>query len=122
MYYLTDFNGTTIVPSSQMIHSLNLEELSVFLNMCDSQSVLFSISVFLNLCDSQLVFFSICAILNLCNSQLVFFSIKAVWGRHRQLDDSLVGQLTSRSTVAVQTLCHNVTGSLHYNFCHCLTH
>ena len=57
--------------------------------------MLFSISVFLNLCDSQLVFFSICAILNLCNSQLVFFSIKAVWGRHRQLDDSLVGQLTS---------------------------
>ena len=64
-------------------------------NLCDSQLVLFSISVFLNLCDSQLVFFSICAILNLCNSQLVFFSIKAVWGRHRQLDDSLVGQLTS---------------------------
>ena len=85
MYYLTDFNGTTIVPSSQMIHSLNLEELSVFLNLCDSQSVLFSISVFLNLCDSQLVFFSICAILNLCDSQLVFFSIKAVWARHPML-------------------------------------
>ena len=65
-----------------------------FLNLCDSQLVLFSISVFLNLCDSQLVFFSICAILNLCNSQLVFFSIKAIWARHRQLDDSLVGQLT----------------------------
>ena len=69
--------------------------IGVFLNLCDSHSVLFSISVFLNLCDSQLVFFSICAILNLCNSQLVFFSIKAVWGRHRQLDDSLVGQLTN---------------------------
>ena len=105
MYYLTDFNGTTIVPSSQMIHSLNLEELSVFLNLCDSQSVLFSISVFLNLCDSQLVFFSICAILNLCNSQLVFFSIKAIWGRHRQLDDSLVGQLTS--TEGIQAGTHN---------------
>ena len=60
-----------------------------------SQYVFFSISVFLNLCDSQLVFFSICAILNLCNSQLVFFSIKAIWARHHQLDDSLVGQLTS---------------------------
>ena len=69
--------------------------ISAFLNLCDSQLVLFSISVFLNLCDSQLVFFSICAILNLCNSQLVFFSIKAIWARHRQLDDSLVGQLTT---------------------------
>ena len=77
MYYLTDFNGTTIVPSSQMIHSLNLEELSVFLNLCDSQSVLFSISVFLNLCDSQSVLFSISVFLNLCDSQLVFFSICA---------------------------------------------
>ena len=85
MYYLTDFNGTTIVPSSQMIHSLNLEELSVFLNLCDSQSVLFSISVFLNLCDSQLVFFSICAFLNQCFSQLVLFSISAIWGRHPML-------------------------------------
>ena len=56
-----------------------------FLNLCDSQLVLFSISVFLNLCDSQLVFFSICAILNLCDSQLVFFSIKAVWARHPML-------------------------------------
>ena len=101
MYYLTDFNGTTIVPSLQMIHSLSLEELSVFfnlcdsqsvffsisvfLNLCDSQSVLFSISVFLNLCDSQLVFFSICAFLNQCFSQLVLFSISAIWGRHPML-------------------------------------
>ena len=73
--------------------------ITVFLSLCDSQSVRFSISVFLNLCDSQLVFFSICAILNLCDSQLVFFSIKAVWGRHRQLDDSLVGQLTTERPV-----------------------
>ena len=85
MYYLTDFNGTTIVPYLQMIHSLYLEELSVFLNLCDSQSVLFSISVFLNLCDSQLVFFSICAFLNQCFSQLVLFSISAIWGRHPML-------------------------------------
>ena len=69
MYYLTDFNGTTIVPSSQMIHSLNLEELSVFLNMCDSQSVLFSISVFLNLCFSQLVRFAVATLCYISTSQ-----------------------------------------------------
>ena len=43
--------------------------------------------------------FSISVFLNLCISQLVFFSISAIWGRHRQLDDSLVGQLTTRSLI-----------------------
>ena len=65
-----------------------------FHDLCISRSVFFSICAFLNLCFSQLVLFSISVFLNLCDSQLVFFSIKAVWGRHRQLDDSLVGQLT----------------------------
>merc|ERR1711963_635823 len=59
--------------------------ISVFLNLCNSQSVLFSISVFLNLCDSQSVLFSISVFLNLCDSQLVFFSISAIWGRHPML-------------------------------------
>ena len=32
----------------------------------------------------------------------MFFSIKAVWGRHCQLDDSLVGQLTKDHGARIQ--------------------
>ena len=38
--------------------------------------------------------FSIGAILKWSNSQMEQFSNSAFWGRHHQLDDSLVGQLT----------------------------
>ena len=82
-----------------------LFSISVFLNLCDFQSVLFSISVFLNLCNSQSVRFSISVFLNLCVSQLVFFSISAIWGRHHQLDDSLVGQLTIVWSLLSACLC-----------------
>ena len=38
--------------------------------------------------------FSNGAILKWSNSQIEHFSKSAIWGRHHQLDDSLVGQLT----------------------------
>ena len=43
--------------------------------------------------------FSNGAILKWSNSQIEHFSKSAIWGRHHQLDDSLVGQLTSGSVV-----------------------
>ena len=44
---------------------------------------------------SQMEHFSNEAILKWSNSQIKHFSNGAIWGRHHQLDDSLVGQLTS---------------------------
>ena len=43
---------------------------------------------------SQMEHFSNGAILKWSNSQIEHFSNGAFWGRHHQLDDSLVGQLT----------------------------
>ena len=34
----------------------------------------------------------------------MLFSISAIWGRHRQLDDSLVGQLTTIEAVSPSIL------------------
>ena len=44
---------------------------------------------------SQMEHFSNGAILKWSNSQIEHFSNGAIWGRHHQLDDSLVGQLTT---------------------------
>ena len=65
-----------------------------FLNRIFSQSGLFSIGSFLNRVFSQSGLFSIWSFLNRVFSQSGLFSIESFWGRHRQLDDSLVGQLT----------------------------
>ena len=43
--------------------------------------------------------FSNGAFLKWSNSQIEHFSNGAIWGRHHQLDDSLVGQLTRLSLV-----------------------
>ena len=60
-----------------------------------SQSLRHSISRFLNRVFSQLDLFSIGSFLNRIFSQSDLFSIGSFWGRHHQLDDSLVGQLTT---------------------------
>ena len=46
--------------------------------------------------------FSNGAILKWSNSQIEHFSNGANWGRHHQLDDSLVGQLTTLHSVSAQ--------------------
>ena len=68
--------------------------ISRFLNQIFSQFDLFSIRSFLNSIFSQFDLFSIGSFLNRIFSQSDLFSIESFWGRHRQLDDSLVGQLT----------------------------
>ena len=84
--------------------SLNLQvsqsglfSIGSFLNRVFSQSGLFSIGSFLNRVFSQSGLFSIWSFLNRVFSQSGLFSIESFWGRHRQLDDSLVGQLTKRT-------------------------
>ena len=69
---------------------------SFIIDYCD-HLVRFSIGAILNWIFSQMEFFSIGSFLNLIFSQLDLFSIESFWGRHRQLDDSLVGQLTSKN-------------------------
>ena len=54
----------------------------------------FSNGAILKWSDSQMERFSNGAILKWSNSQMEQFSNGAIWGRHHQLDDSLVGQLT----------------------------
>ena len=71
---------------------------SAFLKFSISQILLFSNPALLKSYNSQILhtqilFFSNPAILKFCNSQILHFSNSAIWGRHRQLDDSLVGQL-----------------------------
>ncbi len=46
---------------------------------------------------SQMEQFSNGSILKSSISQIKHFSKSAIWGRHHQLDDSLVGQLTTKS-------------------------
>ena len=48
--------------------------------------------------------FSNRAFLKWSNSQIEHFSKSAIWGRHHQLDDSLVGQLTMVSVVPLDIL------------------
>ena len=57
----------------------------------------------LNLQVSQSGLFSIGSFLNLVFSQSGLFSIESFWGRHRQLDDSLVGQLTRIIPIEIRT-------------------
>ena len=54
----------------------------------------FSNRTFLKWSISQMEQFSNGAILKWSNSHIEHFSNGAFWGRHHQLDDSLVGQLT----------------------------
>ena len=46
--------------------------------------------------------FSNGAILKWSNSQIQHFSNGAIWGRHHQLDDSLVGQLTRAQVMCLE--------------------
>ena len=55
----------------------------------------FSNGAFLKWSISQMEQFSNGAILKWSDSQIEQFSNGAIWGRHHQLDDSLVGQLTT---------------------------
>ena len=59
----------------------------------------FSNRTFLKWSISQMEQFSNGAILKWSNSQIKHFSNGANWGRHHQLDDSLVGQLTREEWV-----------------------
>ena len=51
---------------------------------------------------SQMEHFSNGAILKWSNSQIEHFSNGAIWGRHHQLDDSLVGQLTNAKHIQAE--------------------
>ena len=62
---------------------------------------------------SQMEHFSNGAILKWSNSQIEHFSNGAIWGRHHQLDDSLVGQLTRKY---VEYLRHNPTWAYIFAF------
>ena len=77
---------------SQMEHFSN----GAFLEWSNSQIKHFSNGAFLKWSNSQIEHFSNGAFLKWSNSQIEHFSNGAIWGRHHQLDDSLVGQLTSR--------------------------
>ena len=57
----------------------------------------FSNGAILKWSNSQMEQFSNGAILKWSDSQMEQFSNGAIWGRHHQLDDSLVGQLTRLS-------------------------
>ena len=84
----------TILTAPPFCYNWLLWSFGAILNRIFSQSDLFSIGSFLNLVFSQSGLFSILSFLNLVFSQSGLFSIESFWGRHRQLDDSLVGQLT----------------------------
>ena len=69
------------------------------LKFCDYQILRFSNPAILKPCDfqiqgSQILQFSNPVILKSCHFQILRFSNSVIWGRHRQQDDSLVGQLT----------------------------
>merc|ERR1712208_247373 len=84
---------------SQMEHFSN----GAFLKWSISQMERFSNGAFLKWSNSQRERFSNGAILKWSNSQMEQFSNGAIWGRHHQLDDSLVGQLTSSALEPAQT-------------------
>ena len=103
MYYLSSSscfsNGAFLKWSiSQIEHFSNV----AFLKWSISQMEHFSNGAILKWSDSQMERFSNGAILKWSNSQMEQFSNGAIWGRHHQLDDSLVGQLT-RTT---RTICN----------------
>ena len=64
------------------------------LKWSNSQMERFSNGAILKWSNSQMEQFSNGAILKWSDSQMEQFSNGAIWGRHHQLDDSLVGQLT----------------------------
>ena len=70
-----------------------------------SQMEHFSNRAFLKWSNSQIEHFSNGAFLKWSNSQIEHFSNGAIWGRHHQLDDSLVGQLTSYLLVITDLVC-----------------
>ena len=76
---------------SQIVHFSNI----AILKCSNSQIQHFSNSTFLKWSNSQIEHFSNGAILKWSNSQIEHFSKSAIWVRHHQLDDSLVGQLTT---------------------------
>merc|ERR1712012_773935 len=76
--------------NSQMEHFSN----GAFLKWSNSQIKHFSNGAILKSNISQMEHFSNGAILKWSNSQIEPFSNGAIWGRHHQLNDSLVGQLT----------------------------
>ena len=66
--------------------------------------------------------FSNHAFLKWSNSQIKHFSKSANWGRHHQLDDSLVGQITSQhpvSTLGVNTYLKEGAGWVTLNIVPC---
>ena len=86
------FSNSTFLKSSisQMEHFSN----GAILKSNISQMEHFSNEAILKSNISQMEHFSNGAILKWSNSQIEHFSNGAIWGRHHQLDDSLVGQLT----------------------------
>ena len=86
------FSNGAILKSniSQMEHFSN----GAILKSNISQMEHFSNEAILKSNISQMEHFSNGAILKWSNSQIEHFSNGAIWGRHHQLDDSLVGQLT----------------------------
>ena len=61
----------------------------------------FSNGAILKWSNSQMEQFSNGAILKWSDSQMEQFSNGAIWGRHHQLDDNLVGQLTNTAQKAL---------------------
>ena len=68
----------------------------MFLKWSISQIEHFSNGAILKSNISQMEQFSNRTFLKWSNSQIEQFSKSAIWGRHHQLDDSLVGQLTTQ--------------------------
>ena len=58
--------------------------------------------------------FSNGAILKWSDSQMEQFSNGAIWGRHHQLDDSLVGQLTTCYVMICQDMYDKNAANLFY--------
>ena len=75
----------------------------------------FSNGAILKWSDSQMERFSNGAILKWSNSQMEQFSNGAIWGRHHQLDDSLVGQLTTFQAMPCLSTCFALSGTISYH-------
>ena len=69
----------------------------------------FSNGAILKWSNSQMERFSNGAILKWSDSQMEQFSNGAIWGRHHQLDDSLVGQLTRPVPSSTIQYCSKLT-------------
>ena len=93
---------------SQMEHFSN----GAILKSNISQMEHFSNEAILKSNISQMEHFSNGAILKWSNSQMEHFSNGANWGRHHQLDDSLVGQLTNLTYVPFIAHYHPIVGYL----------